>query len=231
MTDLDGCIILIPAWNEEKSIGSVVGHIQTLFSIPIVVIDDASTDRTMDEAKKAGAIVLSMPLHHQPLAAIQAGFRFALHQGWDIAVTMDADGQHLPEHIPDVIEKVRQKKADVVIGVHPGRFSWGRKMAWSFFSTLSALPFPDLTSGFKAYNTTAQSRLLSPQAQVFSHQDLGPLLLLREYGLRIEAVDVNMRTRLDGKSRIFSNWGLVCTYLATSTILCLSKIKKLNKNI
>lgn len=221
---LGHCLVVIPAWNEEKIIGAVVQKVRSLYSVPVVVVDDGSTDRTTDVALEAGAMVLPLAIHLETFAAIQAGFHFALMHGYQIVVTMDADGQHFPESISALVNKVRAGQADVVIGVNPQRASRLRKLAWSFFSSLSGFPFEDLTSGFKAFNRKSVRLLTGPSAQVFSHQDLGPLFLLRQSGLQIAEIPVPMQPRLSGQSKIFPNWGHVFQYLGASTILCLSKM-------
>lgn len=223
---LGHCLVIIPAWNEEKTIGSVVQEVISLYSVPVVVVDDGSTDRTTDVALEAGATVLPLAIHLETFAAIQAGFRFALEHGFQMVVTMDADGQHFPECIPDLVNKVQAGQADVAIGVNPERGSRLRKLAWSFFSCLSGFPYQDLTSGFKAFNQEAVQLLVGTRAQVFSHQDLGPLFLLRKFGLGIAEVHVPMQPRLSGKSKIYPNWGQVFQYLCASTILCLSKMNR-----
>ena len=227
------CVVIIPAWNEEHTIGIVVQQVISLYGFPVLVVNDGSSDRTEARALEAGATVLPLAIHLETFAAIQTGFRFALDQGFEIAVTMDADGQHFPEFIPKLLRKIQTHQADMVIGVNPRRGSRLRKLAWSYFSSLSGFPFEDLTSGFKAFNRQAFELLVGINAQVFNHQDLGPLFLLRQAGLRIEETPVPMQPRLSGKSKIYPNWGHVFHYLCASTILCISKMNhsRLRKNV
>jgi glycosyltransferase involved in cell wall biosynthesis len=87
-------VVLIPARNEATTIATVVRHVKTIIDRDIVVIDDASTDATASLARAAGATVLPLPLRLGAWGATQTGIRYALRTGYQIAVTMDADGQH-----------------------------------------------------------------------------------------------------------------------------------------
>ena len=95
-------IILIPAKNEVNTVGKVISEIKARFIVTVVVIDDASTDETTNVARVAGAIVLQLPFSLGAWGAIQTGLRYALKHGFNIAITMDADGQHEVSSIDDI---------------------------------------------------------------------------------------------------------------------------------
>lgn len=230
---LQDCIVIIPAYNEAKTVGQVIHAVQdTLGENNVVVVDDNSSDRTIEVVKKTGAIVLPLPARMGTWTAIQTGFKFALMKGYTKAITIDADGQHLAETILPLIREIESDRADLVIGSHPQRGSLLRQIAWSLFRRLSSFHFQDITSGLKAYNQLAMQLLLEPKAYLFDYQDVGTLLLLRRYGLRIIEVPVLMESRQDGHSRVFNNWFKVLRYMTITSILCACKFNQpLIKNI
>ncbi len=108
-------VALVPAFNEAKQIGSVV---RSLFNHvdKVVVIDDASSDETMIEAREVGAIVLRHELNRGQGAALQTGHDYALEIGADYVVHFDGDGQFDAADIKPALEKLKQVKADVLFG-------------------------------------------------------------------------------------------------------------------
>ncbi len=219
--------VLIPAWNEETTIADVVGSIRSLNSCDVIVIDDASTDRTVTRAAVAGATVLGLPINLGAWGATQTGIRFALKQGYRRVITMDADGQHLPSAIPKLLAPITAGEADVTIGSCTQRGSMARKLAWRFFRGLTGLDIEDLTSGFRAYDLPAMKLLASKNATLLEYQDIGVLLLLIQSGLRIQEIKVPMSFRISGSSKIFSSWFKVAEYLILTLVLCTSNILKM----
>ena len=215
--------VVMPARDEAAVIGRVIASVRRcLPGIPVIVIDDASRDDTAAMAEAAGATVLRLPVSLGAWGAIQTGMRYALKRGLDTVVTMDADGQHLAEEIPRLLESLQQSGADVVIGAYPERGSRARRLAWWLFRQLSGFSFADLTSGFRIYNHRALWLLASPRATLLEYQDVGVLLLLRFADLKIIELPVKMHPRLMGKSRIFSSWWQVGVYLFQTVLLLLS---------
>jgi len=215
--------VVMPARDEAAVIGRVIASVRRcLPGIPVIVIDDASADDTAAMAEAAGATVLRLPVSLGAWGAIQTGMRYALKQGLDTVVTMDADGQHLAEEIPRLLESRQQSGADVVIGAYPERGSRARRLAWWLFRRLSGFSFADLTSGFRIYDRSAIWLLAAPRATLLEYQDIGVLLLLRFAGLKIVEVPVTMRPRLMGKSRVFNSWWRVGLYMVQTILLLLS---------
>lgn len=215
--------IIIPAKNEVDTIGLVVEEIKASCECPIVVVNDGSADETAEAARQAGAIVLEPVLPLGAWGATQAGIRYAHAWGGDIVITMDADGQHESEAVPDLLRLLQDRTADVVIGACPQRASMLRRMAWAIFRRMSGFKFEDLTSGFRAYNRAAMEVLISEEATLLDYQDIGVLILLRKAGLRIAEVPVPMYPRMAGKSRIFSSWFAVGWYMVKTAVLCLAR--------
>jgi glycosyltransferase involved in cell wall biosynthesis len=108
-------------------------------------VDDGSIDETGAIALLSGACVLRAPLWQGAWGAIQTGIRYALRHGYSGVVTMDADGQHEPAYLPQLLEAARN--ADVVIAACPARGSAMRHIAWRYFRFLTGFTLEDLTSG------------------------------------------------------------------------------------
>lgn len=215
-------LIVIPARNEAASIGAVVGKVRQVGPFTILVVNDCSTDHTAALAAEAGAVVLSPLLPLGAWGAIQTGLRYAEERGFDCVVTLDGDGQHESQFVPDLLKTIRSGEADVVIGAYPERGSRARRLAWALFRKLTGFAFADLTSGFRAYNRRAIELLSNEEATLLDYQDVGVLLLLRKAGLRIVEVPVSMRPRANGASRVFCSWWVVFHYMLETAILCLA---------
>ena len=165
-------IVQIPAYNEEATIASVIRHVPRSISgierVEVLVINDGSTDRTVEHAQSAGADhIWSLP-HNRGLAfAFQAGLDACLRQGADIIVNTDGDNQYPGEQIPQLIEPILQGQADVVIGDRQvdqvKHFSARKRLLERFGSWVaraaSGTTVPDAPSGFRAYGREAALRL------------------------------------------------------------------------
>lgn len=224
MTNATRPVILIPAYNEEATVGRVVACARRLWGWPVVVIDDCSTDATASVARAAGALVLPLTIQLGAWGAIQTGMRYALRQGFRTAITLDADGQHEPENIGHLLELLTEGRADVSIGAFPERASRARLIAWSYFRLITGLEIADITSGFRAYNEQAMAVLASREASLLDYQDVGVLLILRRKGLRVVETEVRMQPRAAGASRVFRSWWFVGKYMIQTSLLCLARI-------
>ena len=216
-------IILIPAFNESMVVGAVIKEIKAHCNLPIVVIDDASTDNTVDVAQNAGATVISLPAQLGAWGAMQTGLRYAQRHGYTVAITMDADGQHEAASLKSLLAPVNEGMADVAIGACTRRGSLWRRIAWVMMKRASGLSLEDITSGFRVYNHKAISELASWRATLLDYQDIGVLLLLQSRGLRIVDVKVTMQERQNGQSRVFHSWVVVMYYMCQTLLLGLSK--------
>ncbi len=217
-------MILIPAHNEAASIGTVVREVRHHQGNPVVVIDDRSEDDTAAQARAAGARVLPLPIRLGAWGAIQTGLRLAQREGWPLAITLDADGQHEVSQIETLMRPIEAGVADVVIGSCPARASQARHLAWRYFRWFGGLRLEDITSGFRAYNRTAIDCLAQPEATLLDYQDVGVLLILQRQGLRIREVPVSMKPRLHGHSRVFNTWWTVGRYMLQTSLLCLAQV-------
>lgn len=107
-------LVVVPAYNEATTIQPVLASVQAK-GFPVLVVDDGSIDTTYDVARHSGALVVRHVINRGLGAALRTGFAFALSEGYDAVVTLDADGQHDPEEIPQLLAPLAEG-ADVVIG-------------------------------------------------------------------------------------------------------------------
>lgn len=227
--DRTSALVVIPAYNESGAIADIVTRCLAARSRDgtmghaVLVVSDASTDDTALRARAAGACVLELSQQIGAWGATQTGFRYALRHGFSRVISLDGDGQHDPACIPLLLEVQDSMQADVVIGTFAQRLSPAKRLAWRWFRALTGLKVEDLTSGLRAYNHHAITVLASAEATMLDYQDVGVLLLLRRYGLSIHEVPVQMHTRLEGKSRVFSSWMTVARYMAHTTVLSLAR--------
>ena len=154
-------LAVIPCYNEEATIGSVVLRAKRHVS-KVLVIDDGSTDDTAKVAKDAGAVVLSHKVNKGKSAGIKTGFKYALINGFDYVVTIDGDGQHNPDEIPAVLGNVMNNGHDISIGSRWGSTTempiW-RKFGKRVLDYTTAFgnggQVTDSQSGFRAFNKRA----------------------------------------------------------------------------
>ncbi len=216
-------LIIIPAFNEAASIVSVIADIRRRYQYPILVVNDMSNDETAAIARNAGAKVLNLRAQLGAWGATQTGVRYALKMGYTSILTLDADGQHEPEHIGDLLARLDEGN-DIVIGAYVERCSRARHLARFYFKLLTGLQIEDMTSGFRAYNYQAMIVIASSQATLLDYQDVGVLLLCRCAGLQISEVHTPMNLRSSGHSRVFYSWWVVMRYMMQTSILCLSQV-------
>ena len=158
--------VVIPAYNEERTIAAVVRGLVTRGYSRIVVVDDSSEDRTAELARQEGAVVLRHIVNRGVGSAWGTGIKAALSFAPEIIVTFDADGQHDPDDIPRLIEPIEKGQADVVIG---SRLSDARGMPWprrlanrtADLVTLLLFGFwiTDSQSGMRAFSHEAAGRI------------------------------------------------------------------------
>lgn len=202
-------LVIVPAHNEQDSLPSLLREI-THQGLDAVVINDASTDATELVAKKAGFPVLTLPVNLGIGGGVQAGFIFALRNGYDIAVQIDGDGQHDPGQIDTVLAPIIAGDADCVIGSRyipklrdqTYKTPLARRMGMHFSTSLlriaSGLSIHDTTSGFRALNRSAFS-YFATQYPV-DHPEAEAILMLHQAGYRICEVPIKMRYRSSGQS-------------------------------
>ncbi len=159
-TPIKTCI-LIPAYNEEKRIAAVVREVRD-YCPDVIVIDDGSPDDTDKVAAEAGATVLEHVHNQGKGAALQTGFDYARAHGFDLAITMDADGQHAPSDIPAFLQAYERTHSPVLVGNRMGNVAgmpWLRRVVNRFMSDLLSRVMgqhvPDSQCGFRLYHRSA----------------------------------------------------------------------------
>lgn len=200
-------VILVPAFNEEAALPTVLREIrEKLGEIAVVVIDDGSSDSTSAVARQAGVEVLDLPFNMGVGGAMRAGFRYAVESGFHTAVQVDADGQHDPALVPLLLAKVRSG-ADIVIGARfagegdyrvRGPRRWAMIVLARSLSKICRQPLRDVTSGFRASSGPALRLFADEFPAEYLGDTIESLVLAARAGLRIEQVPVAMRARSHG---------------------------------
>lgn len=195
--------IILPAKNESAAIGQTLVQIQQLqLAHEIIVVNDGSTDQTKQVAETAGAKVVTHPYSKGNGAAIKTGARTATG---DIIVFMDADGQHDPQDIPRLIEKIEQGY-DLVVGARQkgSQASVGRGIANSLYNNLATYMteqrVEDLTSGFRAVRADKFREFLYLLPNGFSYPTTSTMAFFRA-GYSVTYVPIHAAKRI-GKSHI-----------------------------
>lgn len=156
-------IVIIPAYNEEKTIIEVINRVKPLVD-EIIIVDDGSSDQTAQLAEKQGVIVLRHLINRGQGAALQTGNQYALKRGGEIIVHFDADGQFLAEEIKDIIQPLEQGEVEVVFG---SRFL-GKKSEIPWFKKQIIIPLAHLVNklmiGFSLTDPQSGFRALSRKA-------------------------------------------------------------------
>lgn len=203
-------IILIPAYNEEKSIKDVIEKTKKNISeADILVINDGSKDQTAQKASEAGAIVVELPFNLGIGGAMQTGYLYAKQNNYDIAIQCDGDGQHDPVYIRNIIEPIIQDNADMVVGsrylqktLYKSKFM--RRIGILFFSGFVSMligkKITDPTSGFRAVN----QKIIEYFARKYplDYPEVDVLVRLNNHNFRIMEVPVEMKERQGGRSSI-----------------------------
>lgn len=190
-------LIVIPAYNEELTVGSVVALAKKFGDV--LVVDDGSMDRTSEIAREAGAIVIRHERNMGKGYALSTGFEYALSKDYDVIVTLDADGQHNPDEIPSLIEPIVKGEADLVIG---SRYLNGSKKEipvyrrfglWVLNKSTKAAVGVDLDSqsGFRAMNRKALEKLELNSTDYSIETDM--IVKAKEEELRIREVPISVR--------------------------------------
>jgi glycosyltransferase involved in cell wall biosynthesis len=201
-------LIIIPAWNEADGLSAVLGEIKRqLPYVDTLVVDDGSADRTAEVAVAAGSAVARLSFNLGVGGAMRLGYRYAREHGYDVAVQVDADGQHDPSYVPAMLERLGE--ADLVIGARfcgegeyrvRGPRRWAMALLSVILSRLTRTRLSDTTSGFRACNRP----LIEFFARWYPVEYLGDtvesLVGAARCGFSVRQVPVAMRARTTGRS-------------------------------
>ena len=206
----DSLLVIVPALNEEGAIGGVVKAIHE--SVPeaaVLVIDDGSTDATIDRARAAGADILPLPHHLGLGGCVQAGYKLAYELGFSYVIRVDGDGQHDARDIPRILERLKTTGCEMVIG---SRFteengshtsvtrSLGIRLFRLVLRPILGQTVHDPTSGFVGVNRRALD--VFSRSFPLEYPEIEALVVLQRRQFRFEEVPSKMRPRTTGRSSI-----------------------------
>ncbi|HET6267741.1 MAG TPA: glycosyltransferase family 2 protein [Acidobacteriota bacterium] len=219
MTNAAETLIVMPARNESSHIGSVLSRIRQMYpELPVLVVNDASTDRTSEIARTfAGVSVIDLPFWMGYGGALQSAYKYALAEGFESVVQMDADGQHDPASIRDLLDQL--SRADLVLGSRflnaKSRYPMsafrrlGCRILSSMALLLTGIAITDPTSGFQALNRKA-IEIAAQDYYPLDYPDLDVLILMHRHKMRVFECPVQMHPAED---KLGMHQGLaVCYY-------------------
>lgn len=197
-------VACIPAYNEERSIGDVIRRSKNYVD-KVIVCDDGSEDNTVRKAKDAGATVLRHEKNLGKGAALKTLFKHAKEINADIMVTIDGDGQFLPDEMGLLIKPVLEEGSDIVIGYRfsndvemPSYRKAGNKILDKITNMASELPFRDTQSGFRAYSKKAIQSINFTTDGFGADSEI--LVVASQKGLKISEVKVSVIYDTGGKT-------------------------------
>jgi glycosyltransferase involved in cell wall biosynthesis len=208
--------IIIPAFNEGGHIALVIEGIRKCTDADIVVVDDGSGDRTVQEARASGAQVISHPFNMGYGVALQTGYKYALQRGCRVVVQMDADGQHDPQGIMALFEEVESGRCDIVIGSRflseePYPVDFLKWLGIGFFRLviriLTGQTVTDPTSGYQCLGRRA-FEVFAEGDFPWRYPDANIILQLHLMGFRIREVPARMMPNPSGRSMHRGFFGL-----------------------
>jgi glycosyltransferase involved in cell wall biosynthesis len=220
-------VAIVPALNEEDSLGRVIDEIRRFDpGFQIVVVDDGSTDRTAQVAADKGAYVVRLPFNLGIGSAVQTGYQYAYENDFDVAVQIDGDCQHDPSELPAILGPVIDGRADVVIG---SRFAgagvyraeltrrFGIRLFARVVSAIVGQRLTDTSSSFRAVNR----RGIAVFAADYPHgylETVEATVMAAKYGLCLREVPVAMRMRAAGRSTLTTS---MSTFYAFKVLVAL----------
>ena len=202
-------LVVVPALNEVKSIGQVVNQVVT-FGFQTLVVDDGSIDQTADVARQHGAHVVSLPLNSGVGGALRCGFRYAVENGFLAVIQCDADGQHLPNHLIDLVDAANRTNAHMMIGSRFGSENTThdptllRRFAMSVLSKVAQHAtkhkITDSTSGFRLIRQPLLGELAVQLPAYYLGDTFETVVVAGRAGYHIEEIGVAMAPREFGNS-------------------------------
>lgn len=204
-------LLIIPAFNEAENLPGLLEELRPYRQqYAVVVVDDASTDRTAQVASSHGVPVLRLAANLGIGGAVQTGFKYAVYNGYDAVVQLDGDGQHDPAWIEHVLRPIALGEAECVIGSRYMTQNYDPNYETPFFRRVGMIfstAVLYLATGKKIMDTTSGLRALSYRAFEFfareypvDHPEAEALLMLHQSKFEIKEIPVRMRSRASGRS-------------------------------
>lgn len=233
--------IIIPCYNEAGNIERVIDQIRSLpkhtaYELHPIPVNDCSTDNTLEIVRNLGVKYLNLPINLGIGGTVQAGFKYAFQENFDIAIQLDGDGQHPPSEIHKIVEPLIHNEADIIIG---SRFldkegfqsSFMRRFGIKYFywlnKVLIGVRIHDGTSGFRAFNKTALK--LAQVNYPDDYPEPEAIVLFHLQGMTFKEVPVVMKARDFGESSIQSFKSIY--YMLKVTLAILSTYIKLKMRL
>lgn len=202
-------LIIVPAYNESENLSSTLDELKSSVPFDILVVDDGSRDNTSEVSKQRGVAVVRLPFNLGIGGAVQTGFKYAVRRNYDVAVQVDADGQHSASTVSKLVSFLLTGRADIVIGSrYLGRASVKtpllRDVGIRYFSWLTSKivghRITDCTSGFRAINRRALNYF--SEHYPIDFPDAEALILAHRNGLTLAELPAQFRRRRKGKSSL-----------------------------
>ena len=201
-------LAVIPAWNESGVIADTIAEVQQAQPlVDILVVDDGSGDGTAEVAIAAGALVARLPFNLGVGGAMRTGYRYAMRAGYDVVVQIDADGQHDPRYLTDLVAGLSE--SDVVVGARfagqgdyraRGPRRWAMWLLAKVLTRLAGVRLTDVTSGFRAANRRAVAVFADHYPAEYLGDTVESLVIALRVGCRVSQIPVEMRPRTIGQA-------------------------------
>ncbi|WP_349408676.1 glycosyltransferase family 2 protein [Pseudalkalibacillus sp. SCS-8] len=232
-------LIIVPAYNEEESIGRTLQSLlhttkASKYNIDICVVNDGSKDRTAEIVQSYPEVkLLNLPYNLGIGGAMQTGYRYAYESNYQIAIQFDADGQHNNEELNTIIEPLKNQEADMIVGsrfVLPTEYrgSSMRRIGIVYFMyllyALTKQKFTDPTSGFRAINHKIIKEFAHRYPKDYPEPEV--LIYLHKKGYIIKEKSVKMQARQGGASSITPFKSLYYMIKVTLSIIMQKVIKE-----
>ena len=227
-------LIIVPAYNEAVNLINVMEQLQsTCPQYDYIIINNGSTDGTREICKKNHYHVIHHPVNRGLTKAIQTGMKYALDNGYDMAIQFDADGQHLPEYIKDMVDHMTENDCDVVIASRyigtkmPVRMrTVGGKMITAAIRLATGKRLADPTSGMRLYKRNiirffVENATCTPEPATIAY--------LIRMGADVQEVKVEMKDRTKGKSYLTPKNAVKYMLRELSAILIFQWLRKPEK--
>lgn len=203
-------LIIIPAYNEQENIKNVVNNIKKLHpEMDYLIVNDGSTDETEKICRLNHFQFISLPINLGIGGAVQAGYRYALQNDYDIAIQMDGDGQHDPQYLDRLIEPIAANRVNATIGSRfleregfqsSGTRRLGIKILSGLIYICTGTKIKDVTSGYRAVDRNLIKIYVSNYSLDYPEPEA--IVTAVVHGMKIQEVPVVMRERMAGKSSI-----------------------------
>jgi glycosyltransferase involved in cell wall biosynthesis len=217
MSELGRVLLIVPALNEQDSIGAVVrGGRQHGYDV--CVVDDGSVDRTGARASEAGAHVLRLPVNVGVGGALRCGFRWALAHDFAVVVQVDGDGQHDPSQVSELLDAMRASNADMVVGSRfltgsgPYEVHGARRLAMRTLSArvrrVAGVEVSDTSSGFRAIRRPLLDNFAADYPVEYLGDTVEALIEAGRAGAKIVEHPIAMTPRMYGNASTGAITGL-----------------------